>query len=146
VYCSVNVGLNLGFGLMLGILSAVTHTILKLVIGSNKLICHSSNGGQRQGYFCHNRIEDALIFYLMGVDCWGMRATSSLSVKNHLVFVGINAQKFYWVISTSLSTFIFSLILNVLIKLLIHTVFLSHTTLSNCPNQSLNKYRKDFVE
>jgi hypothetical protein len=62
VYCSVSVRLNLGFGfgLMIGILSAVTHTILKLIIGSNRLICRSSNGGQKQGCFCHNRIEDAL--------------------------------------------------------------------------------------
>jgi hypothetical protein len=64
VYCSVSVGLYLGFGLMLGILSAVTHIILKLVIGSNKLICHSSNGGQKQGCFCHDRIEDALKMYI----------------------------------------------------------------------------------
>jgi hypothetical protein len=60
VYLQRECGIKIGFWLDARILFAVTHTILKLVIGSNKLICHSSSGGQKQGCFCHYRIEDTL--------------------------------------------------------------------------------------
>jgi hypothetical protein len=44
------------FGIKFGFWFNAWDKILK----SNKLICHSSSGGQKQGCFCHDRIEDAL--------------------------------------------------------------------------------------